>query len=52
MIISVDVEKTIYYAMHGAIWFLALKTMIGFRFPWEKCRCCGKKIREHKEPTP
>jgi len=26
----------------------AAKAVIGFRFPWEKCSCCGKKIREHK----
>ena len=43
----IDVDKTITYAVHGVVWALALKTMIGFRFPWEKCICCGKKIREH-----
>jgi hypothetical protein len=27
---------------------LVIKTVIGFRFPWERCNCCGKKIREHE----
>ena len=48
MIVTIDIEKTTQYALHVVIWLLALKTMIGYRFPWEKCRCCGKKIREHK----
>jgi len=26
-----------------------LKTITGFRFPWETCDCCGKKIRERKK---
>lgn len=26
----------------------ALKHLIGFHFPWEKCECCGKKWGEHK----
>lgn len=26
---------------------VALKTIIGFRFPWEKCICCGEKVRDH-----
>ncbi len=25
-----------------------LLAIIGFRFPWETCECCGKKIRDHK----
>jgi hypothetical protein len=27
---------------------VALKALIGFHWPWEKCECCGKKFREHK----
>jgi len=27
---------------------IAIKSIIGFHFPWEKCDCCGKKYREHK----
>jgi hypothetical protein len=26
-----------------------MKSVIGFRFPWETCECCGKKIRDHKK---
>jgi hypothetical protein len=28
---------------------LALKAVIGWHWPWEKCHCCGKKYRDHKE---
>lgn len=30
------------------ILLVAIKAIIGFRFPWETCGCCGKKIRDHK----
>ena len=26
---------------------VALKSMLGIRWPWEKCICCGKKVRDH-----
>ncbi|MBD3261598.1 MAG: hypothetical protein GF334_07955 [Candidatus Altiarchaeales archaeon] len=26
---------------------VALKAILGFRFPWEVCACCGKKMGEH-----
>lgn len=26
---------------------LALKTITGFRFPWEICACCKRKMRDH-----
>jgi len=28
---------------------VALKAMIGFHFPWEKCECCGRKWRDHRK---
>jgi hypothetical protein len=28
------------------VWF---KTVIGYRFPWEVCICCGKKVGDHNE---
>ncbi len=30
------------------IGLVALKSILGYRFPWEKCGCCGKKIKDHK----
>lgn len=29
------------------ICIVALKALIGFHFPWERCECCGKKYRDH-----
>ena len=28
---------------------VALKAIIGFHWPWERCECCGKKYRDHKK---
>jgi hypothetical protein len=28
---------------------VALKAMIGFHFPWEKCPCCGHRWGDHKK---
>lgn len=39
---------TIALATNFFLVLLALKTIVGYRFPWETCSCCGKKIREHK----
>jgi hypothetical protein len=30
------------------IYIVAFKTIWGIHFPWERCDCCGKKYREHK----
>ena len=30
------------------IGIVALKAIMGFHFPWEKCSCCGKKYRDHR----
>ena len=29
------------------LFLLAIKTMTGFRWPWEICACCNKKMRDH-----
>lgn len=31
------------------LYALAIKTIIGYKFPWEVCSCCKKKIRDHKK---
>lgn len=28
---------------------VGIKTVVGFRFSWEKCSCCGKKQKEHNQ---
>lgn len=28
---------------------LAVKTITGFKWPWEICSCCKKKQRDHKK---
>jgi hypothetical protein len=28
---------------------LSLKTILGFRFPWEICACCKKRMGDHME---
>lgn len=29
------------------LYSLAIKSILGVHFPWEKCQCCGKKWSEH-----
>jgi hypothetical protein len=29
------------------IYLVAIKAILGYHFPWERCECCGKKWREH-----
>jgi len=31
----------------AVVCLLALKTVIGFHFPWERCDCCGRRYRYH-----
>ena len=31
-----------------AIYAVAIKSISGLHWPWEKCPCCGKKYSEHK----
>jgi hypothetical protein len=28
---------------------IALKAIIGYHFPWEKCECCGRKYKDHNK---
>lgn len=30
------------------IYMIAIKSILGFHWPWEKCSCCGKKWKSHK----
>jgi len=35
----------------GMLWMLiavGVKSVIGYRFPWEACHCCGKKMKERE----
>lgn len=36
--------QLIFYISIVLVW---LKAIIGFHFPWEKCKCCGKKFKNH-----
>ena len=29
------------------IGIVVFKAIMGYRFPWETCKCCGQKIRNH-----
>jgi len=31
------------WAVRICIYLIALKAIIGFHWPWEKCACCGRK---------
>lgn len=35
--------------LHWLIYGVAIKAIIGFHWPWEKCDCCGKKYKNHKK---
>ena len=34
-------------ALRTGLILVGLKAIVGFRFPWEICDCCGKKIKVH-----
>ena len=34
-----------------SIGLVALKAMIGFHFPWEKCPCCGRRLDKYHKDT-
>ncbi len=46
---TIDISRTIYIFLYYTMGLLCIKTVIGYRFPWEKCICCGKKVRDHKK---
>ena len=29
------------------MYIIAIKTILGLHFSWEKCSCCGKRYGEH-----
>lgn len=46
--------ETMMEKVQWATWFLVcavwLKSITGFHFPWEKCKCCDKPYKEHDKP--
>lgn len=32
-----------------SMYLVALKALTIGHWPWEKCECCGKKYRDHKQ---
>ncbi len=30
------------------VYIVAFKAIMGVRFPWETCSCCGNKMRDHQ----
>lgn len=34
------------WALKISITLVALKAIIGFHWPWEKCECCGRKWKD------
>jgi hypothetical protein len=40
-----EILRTIAFVLMACV---AIKTVVGLHFPWEKCECCGKKWKEHK----
>jgi len=47
MYYTVDIGRTIEWTLWITMGLLCMKTIIGYRFPWETCICCGKKVRDH-----
>lgn len=37
------------YVIIVSMGLLCAKTIFGFRWPWEICSCCKKKMRDHVE---
>lgn len=33
------------------LYLVVMKTLVGFRFSWEKCECCSKRYGDHNEGT-
>lgn len=44
--------KIIFLVSGTLIYAVAIKAMLGFHFPWERCDCCGKKYRDHQKKIP
>lgn len=40
--------ETMKLILHIIIYFVALKAIIGFHWPWEICECCNLHYSEHK----
>lgn len=41
----------VFYVSQAIVAMLAFKAILGARFPWETCECCGRKVRDHKTPA-
>jgi hypothetical protein len=39
----------IFAFMNVTIYIVAIKAIIGFHFPWERCKCCGMRIDQHPD---
>lgn len=37
-------QQTIPFVLYA----VAIKSILGLHFPWERCQCCGKRYGEHK----
>lgn len=35
------------YAYAIVTWLVAIKSIIGVHWPWERCDCCGRRYSEH-----
>lgn len=46
---TIDFNRTMDWILITLAYALIMKTITGYRFPWETCICCGKKVREHKK---
>lgn len=49
MITAQEFDEWIRQALFVVMMVVATKAMLGYRFPWEVCDCCKRKIREHRK---
>jgi hypothetical protein len=39
----------IFWILVICMFTVAMKAIIGVHWPWEKCDCCGKRMKEHRQ---
>ena len=42
-----NLEEIVSIVLQVVLYTIAIKSITGFHFPWEKCPCCGKNYRKH-----
>jgi len=46
--IKMELYEILQQVIPFVLYAVAIKSILGLHFPWERCKCCGKKYGEHK----